>query len=107
MQDKSAQPTAERFTTTALGGKNIENALDSTAPAPDNLEGVGKAVVALFEDYKSARSEKEEMWLEAWAEYLGTPQAIEGMRNRVGSIIGDTNNDWRHRISTGKAYELV
>jgi len=97
---------AERFTATALSGLPTKDALESSAGMPDR-EATGKAIVAMFEDYKVARSAKEELWLESWAEYLGTPVALESMRSRVGNILGDVNANWRHRFSTGKAYELV
>lgn len=106
-QAKSGAPTqAERFTTTALSGLDTKNALSSSGKMPDKGAS-GKAVVAMFDSYKDARATKEELWLESWAEYLGTPAALESMRGRVGHIVGDVNADWRHRISTGKAYELV
>jgi len=102
----SVPEVAEHFTTTALSGKRIANALGSTTEMPDK-KATASAVISLFNDYKDARSVKEEAWLEAWAQYLGTPEALDGMRTRVATIVGNVNNDWRHRVSTGKAYELV
>lgn len=104
-KNSPAQTQAERFTTTALSGDTTGQTLSQRA-MPDKA-ATSSQVVALFNDYKDARSVKDDTWLEAWAQYLGTPESLDGMRQNVGRIVGDVNNDWRHRVSTGKAYELI
>lgn len=105
---ESAQQAQARFTTTAVSGNLRDSSnLVNTEAAQPNLGGVGKEVRKLFEDYKKARQVKEETWLEAWAAYIGSPEAIQHMRQRVAKIVGNVNDDWRHRINVGKAYEIV
>ncbi len=60
-----------------------------------------------FERFSTQRQEAEENWLEAWSLYLGTPEAVNFQRQQVLSTVGEVNADWRHRINTGKAFEVV
>lgn len=64
-------------------------------------------LVHMFEDYKLARTGREDTWLESWAVYLGTPATTQYLRSNVGKIVGDVNDDWRHHIQVSKAYEIV
>ena len=68
---------------------------------------VGVYVRAEHERFKTARQEIEETWLEAWALYLNTSQSIDYMRAKVLETVGNVNDDWRHKINTGKAFEAV
>jgi hypothetical protein len=80
--------------------------------APENLERDEQKQVAmsLFSEYnrfQAARAGREEVWKQCEAVYLGTPAAIDYMRTHVGRIVGDVNDDWRHRIQVSKGYEIV
>lgn len=66
-----------------------------------------KVVKTLTEQYKSARTDKEDRWLECWAAYFGTPAANQFTRAMAHTVVGDVQTAWRHRITTGKAYEVV
>jgi hypothetical protein len=70
-------------------------------------ESIGRVLWGLYEQYRTARTTKEELWTECWASYLGSPKAVEYMRTNVSQIVGNVNDDWRHKISTGKSYEIV
>lgn len=70
-------------------------------------EDVVYFITSEFERFKRARQLVEDTWLEAWSLYLGTPQAVEQSRKDQLTTVGDVNVDWRHRINTGKAYEMV
>ena len=59
------------------------------------------------EYFANARLEREEIWQEVWALYLGTPQAEKFLRSEIYKAVGNPSNNWRHRINFGKAYELV
>lgn len=89
---------ADKFITTYTGGE-------------PSLDGSDKDIVSYIHSelrsYADARSLKEAAWLECWAAYLGTPQSIEHTRSQLLNYVGDVNNDWRHRINTGKAFENV
>lgn len=66
------------------------------------------SVTALLEDWKSARLSMELHWRECWALYFGTEQAQDWLRSRaLKQSIGDVTTDWRHHITTGKAYDIV
>lgn len=64
-------------------------------------------VNSTFRRFADARKDIEELWLEAWALYFGTPLAIEHQRDNYLKSVGDVNRDWRHRLNTGKAFEIV
>jgi len=64
-------------------------------------------VNTLKRHYGDARQEREDKWLEAWAQYFGTPEAQNYLRARTHHTVGDVQNDWRHRVPTGKAFEMV
>lgn len=68
---------------------------------------VANRMSTLFTDYQKARQSKEETWKEAWAAYLGSPDALEYVRSKVAKLVGDVNDDWRHRINVGKAFEII
>lgn len=60
-----------------------------------------------FEIYKTGRRRREDVWLECWAMYSGTPEAREIIKARMLRHVGNVNNDWRHNLSTGKGFEQV
>lgn len=66
------------------------------------------AVTSLLDDWKSARMAMELHWRECWALYFGTEYAQDWLRSRaLKQSLGDVTTDWRHHITTGKAYEIV
>lgn len=82
----------------------------SDRPLPDGeyLEDQITAYVSKQrERYKSSRALAEERWREAWALYIGSPEAMEDMRSQILHTVGDVNVDWRHKINVGKAFEAV
>jgi hypothetical protein len=77
-----------------------------TDPLNDTLsQNVVSFVHSQRISFQNARLTKEATWLECWSSYLGTPQSIEFMRGQMLRHVGDTNNDWRHHINVGKAFE--
>lgn len=69
---------------------------------------VGETVKRYFDDWKDVRRNREEQWRNSWAQYWGTPQANMDLRSgNVDVEVGDIGVDWRHRISTGKAFEIT
>ena len=102
----SVQPQAEHFSTTALSGEASPGQIHSKRTGPPT-DGLAAAVTEQYNAYKNARVSRETVWLEAWATYFGTPEAEEFLRSRVARLVGNVNDDWRHRISTGKGYEVV
>lgn len=60
-----------------------------------------------LESYKLGRAGLEDIWMNAWAAYFGTPDAQDFERSRTLEVVGNVGNDWRHKINTGKGYEIV
>jgi len=82
-------------------------ASDNTINLGSQKDAVGGFVQSEFRRYKDARSTKEEIWLQCWAKYLGTPQAMEYIRSQAANVVGNVSTDWRHKVNNGKAYENV
>ena len=70
-------------------------------------DAVVSEVKNLKRQYGDIRQERENKWLEAWAQYFGTPEAQQYLRSRAFHTVGEVQTDWRHRIPTGKAHEMV
>ena len=70
-------------------------------------ESVVSFVKSQLEWFKTARGEKEDIWLECWAMYLGSHEARQNLKTRLLRSVGQQNTDWRHNITTGKAFEQV
>lgn len=81
--------------------------LTSHPTSRDDRKDAGVYVRAELERFRTARNEIEETWLEAWSLYLNTTQGVNYMRSKVLETVGNVNDDWRHKINTGKAFEAV
>lgn len=78
---------------------------------PRNLAERDRQIVSFvyscLESFRIGRQDLENIWLESWASYIGSQEAIEFQRTLTAEIVGDVNNDWRHKVNVGKAYEIV
>jgi Bacteriophage head to tail connecting protein len=91
----------QRYITTKL---EKEHDVDSVE---DRDEDIIDFVVSTKKQWETARQNVERTWKEAWAMYLGTPEAMEDLRTEALITVGNVNNDWRHRINVGKAFEGI
>lgn len=73
----------------------------------DRNNQVVSFIMECLELYKTARGDLEDIWLESWAAYAGSSTAVEFQRTLTAEIVGDINDDWRHKVNVGKAYEIV
>jgi len=81
----------------------VENAGSARREKDDIIE----QLEVLKRNYRDARQERENKWLEAWGQYFSTPEAQQYLRARALHSVGDVNVDWRHRVPDGKAFEMV
>jgi hypothetical protein len=102
----NAQTAPGSFLTTAVSGNTSAGSIHQKTSEPAT-EFLAQAVLGLYETYRNARTNRETVWLESWATYFGTPEAEEFLRQRVARLVGDVNDDWRHRIASGKGYEII
>lgn len=65
-------------------------------------------------DWRAARITLADMWSDAWAEYASTPRAYEWLRRngmyvkpKIEERTGNIEDDWKHRIHTGKVFEIT
>lgn len=70
-------------------------------------DGVVNYINSQIEYFQTARDDREDTWLECWSMYLNSPQSRSWVRDMATRSVGDVNNDWRHNINTGKAFEQV
>ena len=80
-----------------------------------NDKAIVEFLTRRLSDWKASRQSLVEVWADAWAEFCATPAAYEWQR-KSGLFIkprkeeqgqGDAENDWKHRVHTGKVFELV
>lgn len=78
---------------------------------PTSESDVQQAVVGYvkqqLESFSVGREEVELSWVDCWALYCPTPESIEWLRSQVLRTVGNVENEWRHKISVGKAFEIV
>jgi hypothetical protein len=86
-----------KFATTVLPGNE--------APIQDS-DIVG-FVSTTKKSWEVARQQLEVYWREAWASYIGSPEAMDELRSAALHTVGDVNTDWRHKINVGKGFEAV
>ncbi len=58
-------------------------------------------------EFERMRSIREDIWLECWGLYLGSPEARAELKAMMLRSVGNVNTEWRHNLNTGKAYEQV
>lgn len=71
------------------------------------LADVAHEVKRIFDQYKQTRQDLESDWLDCWAHYFGNSRSQDHLRQAASKIVGDVNDDWRHRVGTGKGFENV
>jgi hypothetical protein len=64
-------------------------------------------VIHWMNDWSTARQVLEAEWRDCWAEYFSNDRGAELLRQAALHKIGDVTTDWRHKVPTGKAFELV
>jgi hypothetical protein len=88
--------------------KNFNTVRTSKDKLPASLdESIYDFLIQEKNRYEVGRDSVQDLWLEAWSLYLGTPVAVDEQRKRTLYTVGEVNSEWRHKISTGKAYEVV
>lgn len=69
-----------------------------------------------YEDWRVSRMGLEQTWHTAWSEFISTPEALDwlksvGLHKKVEIEVDEcdkfTDDYWRHKINTGKGFELV
>lgn len=75
---------------------------------PYDMElSIANFITSRYEYFKDARREVEDIWLEAWSIYNGSPDAVDHQREQTLGTVGDVNNDWRHKLNTGKGFQVI
>ncbi|AGR48562.1 head-tail adaptor [Anabaena phage A-4L] len=87
--------------------KDFNHVITGREQPLDINEAIASYITSRYVYFKDARRVAEETWLEAWSLYSGTPEAVDHQRTQTINTVGEVNNDWRHRLNTGKAYECI
>lgn len=70
-------------------------------------EVVAGTVMSYLSKLAQDRQVLEQEWRDCWAEYFSNDRGSEILRQAALSKLGDIDADWRHKVPTGKAFELV
>ena len=77
----------------------------------ERMKVAAQSIKHYADSWGDQRRDLEQEWAECWAEYLSNHRAADFMRHSSLQITGETmqnqGNNWRHKVTTGKAYELV
>lgn len=76
-----------------------------------NSSEVAQDIVSyIYDTYRQIRDQRsslEQTWLLSWAAYLNTAEAEAYIRQHITRVIGQVKSQWRHKINTGKTYEVI
>ena len=79
----------------------------STEPTKPENQDIVDFIKGLHKHWSEDRQPIEEEWKACWAEYFSNSRGADTIRAEASKILGDVQTDWRHKIPTGKAFELV
>lgn len=68
---------------------------------------VVESVIKTTSNWSTARKALEQDWEECWSHYLSNWRANTIIERNTVMTVGDVSNDFRHKIPTSKAFELV
>lgn len=74
----------------------------------DREDEIVNTVQGIVKDWSWRRQDLEYLWKACWAHYFNTPQSANYLRAealQLGQSVDE--QDWRHKIHTGKGYDLV
>jgi hypothetical protein len=74
---------------------------------PVDAKTITEYICGTFKDWSQQRQPLEEDWKASWAEYFSNCRSADTIRQEAFKQIGDVQADWRSKIPTGKAFELV
>lgn len=86
---------------------NLKHVKLTNMMEPITLGDVLKSCESLKMKYSNERQPIEQQWKDAWAAYLTTPEATQYARGRTIDVVGNVDDNWRHRLHTAKAFEVV
>lgn len=76
--------------------------------AQERANELHQVLLSIQRSFQDRRRVKTDRMLECWAAYLGTPEAQDYLRaDAIRRTVGDVEKDWRHKINSGKAYDIV
>lgn len=86
----------------------VDKSKDMSTLVEDRYDDIVSSIQWKIRDWSYRRRDTEYLWKYYWAHYFSTPQSSNYLRREALSI-GQTEdeNDWRHKVHTGKGYDLV
>lgn len=90
-----------------INNKEFATTKVSKTVHPVDSNTIAEFVMEQFTDWSQQRQPLEEDWKAAWAEYFSNCRSADTIREEAFQQIGDVQTDWRSKIPTGKAFELV
>lgn len=81
---------------------------DSEVLIKQRKQCIVRAVKECALDWSTRRQELETIWASSWAHYFSTPHSAQWLRERALDLgQSQDENDWRHKVHTGKGFDLV
>jgi len=90
-----------------INNKEFATTKVSKTVHPVDSNTIAEFVMEQFTNWSQQRQPLEEDWKAAWAEYFSNCRSADTIREEAFKQIGDVQTDWRSKIPTGKAFELV
>jgi len=90
-----------------INNKEFATTKVSKTVHPVDSNTIAEFVMEQFTNWSQQRQPLEEDWKAAWAEYFSNCRSADTIREEAFQQIGDVQTDWRSKIPTGKAFELV
>lgn len=90
-----------------INNKEFATTTVDTITHPVDARNIVDFVTECYTDWSQQRQPLEEDWQAAWAEYFSNCRSAEVIRQEAFKQLGDVQTDWRSKIPTGKAFELV
>jgi len=90
-----------------INNKEFATTKVSKTVHPVDSNTIAEFVMEQYTDWSQQRQPLEEDWKAAWAEYFSNCRSADTIREEAFQQIGDVQTDWRSKIPTGKAFELV
>lgn len=78
-----------------------------TLVQPVDASCISDFVYSTYQKWSTERQPLEEDWKAGWAEYFSNSRAADTIRAEAFKQVGDVQTDWRSKVPTGKAFELV
>jgi hypothetical protein len=74
----------------------------------ERMRTISHKIHSLVTSWSDDRQQLEQEWVDCWAEYFSNSRSASHLRDAaIRTTTSDVATDWRHKVPTGKAFEIV